>query len=78
MSKFNSAFKAKVAIEALKETSTVQELAKKFDVTPSKITEWKDEFISKPVWCLTSPPQTRRSSLAFRQRTNACSTRWAN
>jgi len=34
-----------VAIEALKEQMTLQELAKKFDVHPNQITGWKREFI---------------------------------
>ncbi len=46
MSKFTSAFKAKVAIEAIKEKETVAELAKRNSVSPKKITEWKDEFLS--------------------------------
>ena len=46
MSKFTSAFKAKVAIEAIKEKETVAELAKRYEVSPKKITEWKDEFLA--------------------------------
>ena len=43
--KFSAAFKSKVAIEALKEQMTLQELAKKFDVHPNQITGWKRVFI---------------------------------
>lgn len=46
MSKFTPAFKAKVAITAIKETETVEQLAKRYSVSPSKITEWKDEFLA--------------------------------
>ena len=46
MSKFTPAFKAKVAISAIKETETVEQLAKRYSVSPSKITEWKDEFLA--------------------------------
>lgn len=60
MSKFNSAFKAKVAIEAMKETSTVQELAKKFNVTPSKITEWKDEFVTNASLVFDKPSTDKK------------------
>ena len=43
--KFDSAFKAKVAIEALKERQTLSELALKFDLHPNQISLWKQEFI---------------------------------
>ena len=43
--KFSSAFKAKVAIEAIKEDMTIQELASKHQVHPSQVTTWKKEFL---------------------------------
>jgi transposase len=45
--KFNGDFKAKVVIEALKERSTVEELARKYEVHPTQINTWKREFLSK-------------------------------
>lgn len=42
---FSAEFKAKVAIEALKEQQTLQELAQKYDVHPNQISSWKQEFI---------------------------------
>jgi len=44
--KFTSEFKTKVAIEALKERLTLSELAKKFDLHPNQISQWKQEFLS--------------------------------
>ena len=43
--KFSAAFKTKVALEAIKEKETVQQLASKFEVHPNQITQWKREFL---------------------------------
>lgn len=42
--KFSAAFKAQVAIEALKERQTLAELSKRFDIHPNMISKWKQEF----------------------------------
>ena len=60
MSKFNSAFKAQVAIEALKETATVQELAQKYKVAPAKITEWKEEFLANASQAFEKPSNDKK------------------
>lgn len=43
--KFTGAFKAKVAIETLKERESLAELSKHFEVHPNIISKWKKEFI---------------------------------
>jgi len=43
--KLTAAFKAQVAIEAIKEIKTLAELSKEFDVHPNMITTWKREFL---------------------------------
>jgi transposase len=45
--KFTGAFKAKVALEALKERASMAELSKTFEVHPSMINKWKREFTDK-------------------------------
>lgn len=44
--KFTAEFKAKVAIEAIKEIKTVSELAQIYQVHPNLITHWKKEFLA--------------------------------
>jgi transposase len=45
--KHSSAFKAKVAIEALQERESLSGLSKKYEVHPSMITRWKKEFLER-------------------------------
>jgi len=55
--KFSSAFKAKVAIAALKERETLAEISKRFEVSPSMVSKWKQEFIdrSEEIFDTSSP-----------------------
>ncbi len=43
--KHNPAFKAKVALEALKGEETTAELANRFEVHPSQVRKWKREVV---------------------------------
>ncbi|KXX66716.1 transposase [Flammeovirga sp. SJP92] len=43
--KFTSEFKAKVALEAIKDLQTTTELAQKYDLHPTQISTWKKEFL---------------------------------
>ena len=45
--KFNSAFKAKVAIEAIKEQRTISELAQEFEIHPNQVSQWKRAFLER-------------------------------
>lgn len=44
--KFSSAFKATVAIEALKERESLADLSKRYEVHPNMISKWKKEFLA--------------------------------
>ena len=43
--KFSAAFKAKVAMEALQERSTLSELSKRYEVHPNMISQWKKSLL---------------------------------
>lgn len=40
-------FKAKVALEAIKEEQTLVQLAERFDVHPNQITKWKKQMLDR-------------------------------
>ncbi len=44
--RFDSRFKAKVALEAVRELRTVSEIAKQFKVHPSQVALWKKQLLS--------------------------------
>jgi transposase len=44
---FSTDFKAKIAIEAIKEQQTMTELAAKYELHPNQITDWKKQFLSR-------------------------------
>ena len=54
-----AAFKAKVALAALKGDRTLAELAEKFDVHANQITQWKTQLLDGAIGVFMSPAEKR-------------------
>jgi len=50
-----AAFKAKVALAALKGEKTLSELAEQFDLHANQITQWKSQLLEGAASCLAKP-----------------------
>jgi transposase len=44
--KFTAEFKSKVALEALREQQPIHEIAKRYELHPTQVTQWKKELLS--------------------------------
>jgi len=59
---FSSAFKAKVAIAALKEVETISQLASKHGVHPTQIYRWKKQLLESAEEVFNSTDGGKRST----------------
>jgi transposase len=64
----DKAFKAKVALEALREESSLQELAKKYDVHPNQISQWKRQLLDGAVDLFERPNKKSESTRTAEKR----------
>jgi transposase len=65
--KFTSSFKTKVVLAALKEQSTMAELAQKFEVHPNQISLWKREFLDKSELVFEKESKSKKSESEERE-----------
>jgi transposase-like protein len=55
------AFKAKVALEAMKGQQSVIELAERFDVHPNQVTQWKTQLLERAAAAFGADPGSKGS-----------------
>ena len=64
--KFTSEFKSKVALEALREQQPIHEIAKRHQVHPTQVTEWKKSLLGNASSVFESA--SSRHDEAFKQK----------
>lgn len=60
--KFNSSFKSKVALDAIRGDKTLNELARQHKIHPNQITHWKKRLLEGSSSLFDSPGSSQESS----------------
>ncbi len=62
--KYDKAFKAKVALDAIKGEQTLQELGMKYEITPNQISMWKKQLLDGAVEIFERPNKKKPEVIA--------------
>ena len=60
--RFTAAFKANVALEAIRERESLSALRSKYELSASQVSKWKQEFLEKSWKSLIKRPKRRYKS----------------
>ncbi|MBN1929958.1 MAG: transposase [Chlorobiaceae bacterium] len=69
--KFTPEFKTKVILEALSERLSVTELAQKHELHPTRIAQWKREFLDKASEVFSKGEKARKTEQDYQQENEA-------
>lgn len=70
---FTAAFKAKVALEAIQERKTINQLAQEHDLHPNQISAWKKELLANSAKIFETPNKNiedeieKKEAILYRQ-----------
>lgn len=65
---FSAEFKARVALEALKEQETINAIATRYDVLPVQVSQWKAQALENMKESFTSPRKKRAEEQLWKKR----------
>jgi transposase-like protein len=65
---FDKKFKAKIALEAIRETKTIQELARQYKVHPNQISLWKKQLLEGAEDIFERPNKKREEDLEMEKK----------
>ena len=68
--KYTPEYKAKIVLEALREESTVSEIASRENINPNQIQNWKREFIEKSAMVFSTEKADREAEKLLAQQKN--------
>ena len=57
---FSADFKAKVALEALREEETLNQIATRYDVLPVQVSQWKQQLLSSACGAFERPGEREK------------------